>query len=408
MRNSFTRMMMTFIAFGFFISCTQTYHSLDNAASELSTEELIEKAREMREENPNDPVSYHYEGLAFLRQARLKAPEFRETDYRSMRTSFNTAIQLYGNSRTGNTEQISIEENLRTTWSNEHNSAAGLFLSDSTGNRQRLNLAAAHAKNAVTIIPDSLISYELLSEIYVKSGNIDEAIFILESVDQTSTPEAGRVFEHIGYLYHHKSEYANAVTWYEEAVNWHQNRGFTEQPHFETTLYKGSYLNARHGLINAYIANQQSQDAISALKSLQIEFPGNQSYSRMLKSQYLILLDEYLNTDPSGIPTRESIDVFFVELKSNSEKSPQIELDVALTLVEIINRFSDARFSENESFNIHSLPQVVDIIQHAIIVLQNITEIDPDNYSAISGMAEAYMLLGNEPEAAIWYERLEK
>jgi tetratricopeptide (TPR) repeat protein len=408
MRNSITRIAMILIAFGFFISCTQTFQSLDNTASELSTEELLNRAQEMRTLNPNDPVSYHYEGIAYMRLARLKAPDNRESEYRSMRSSFDAALQLYGNSRTGTSEQSSIEDLKRSTWSNEHNSAAGLFMSDSTANRQRLDLAAAHVKNAIIIIPDSLISYELLAEIYVKAGNVDEAILVLESVNQGITPETGRIFEHIGYLYYHKNEFSNAVTWYEEAVNWHQNQNMSAHEFIDASLHKGSFLNARHGLVNAYIANQQIPDAISALNSLKMEYPLNESYSRMLTNQYLLLLDEYLNTDINDTRELAVIDEYLGELSANSEKSPDIELDVALNLIDIGNRFSDARYTEDESFNLQSVPEVVKTIQFAITMLNRIIEIDPENYSAISGLAEAYILIGNESEAAIWYDRLER
>jgi tetratricopeptide (TPR) repeat protein len=139
-----------------------------------------------------------------------------------------------------------------------------------------------------------------------------------------------------------------------------------------------------------------------------MEYPLNESYSRMLTNQYLLLLDEYLNTDINDTRELAVIDEYLGELSANSEKSPDIELDVALNLIDIGNRFSDARYTEDESFNLQSVPEVVKTIQFAITMLNRIIEIDPENYSAISGLAEAYILIGNESEAAIWYDRLER
>jgi predicted negative regulator of RcsB-dependent stress response len=408
MRNLITRIAMSVIAFGFFISCNQTYQSLNSTATELSVDELRNQAEEMRNANPNNPTAYHYEGLAYLRLAREQAPDIRDSHYKSMRTSFDTALRLYDNNRSASVEQTSIVETIQTAWSNEHNSAAGLFITDSTANRQRLNLAAAHATNAIIINPDSLISYELLSEIHVKAGNIDSAIDALESVNQSNSPKSGRVFEHIGYLYYHKTDFSSAITWYEESVNWHKNQNLSGLPSDESNLYQGSYLNVRHGLINAYIANQQFHDAISELRSLQTEYPLNHSYSRLLTSQYLILLDEHLNADTIEEINSQLIQDYIDSISSNSRNSPELDLEIALNLIDIGNRFSDARFAEDQMFNLQTVPDVVSLVHYAIAKLNGILALDSENFSAISGLTDAYMLIGNEADAEFWYNRLDR
>lgn len=407
MYNLFTRMSMLVIAFGFFISCSKPYETITRSAEALSSEELFNRATEYRLLEPESPRAHHLEGMAHLQLARQQAADLREDHYRSMRNSFASAISRYGNDRAAMTERQGIRETLQNVWSYEHNSAAGLVSSDSLRNRQRMSLAAAHAHNAIVIIPDSLISYELLAEIYARQGSIDQAIRVLTGTESRLYPQSGRTFETIAYLYYQLAEYDNAVEWYEKAAIWYSEYAHEHRYPSDAALYKGSLLNLRHGLINAYISNGQHGVALDEIMALHEQYPGDVRYPRLIVAQLITLINDAVEPGSSENVGNDLIRDYLGRASSFIQHDTTLQLEYALALTDIAGRYVESRYIDDDSFSPASDASLMLISYTAIAIYSELLSSDPDNTTAIAGIADTYLLTGNEAEASMWYERLE-
>lgn len=404
MQNLSTRIAMLVIAFGFFISCNRAYETIYSSAASQSSDELLAEAEQRRLSNPSDPVAYHLEGIAYQRMAREKAPDQREQDYTNMRNAMSQALSLYRGSSSANSERISIQSTLENSWSYEHNSAAGLVSSDQGNNHQRLSMAASHAHNAIVIVPDSLISYELLADIYSRMGNIDQAIQVLRFADSTLVTQSPKLTESLGFLYYTKGEYDDAISYYERALLSKRQSNPAIRP-TESDLSRGSTLNTWHGLINTYIAARQTDNAIASIDELLRIYPTNQTYQRLLANQLINQIAREFESDTQ--PARATIVNNLEKISDLAGSDPEFILSNALNITEIVSVITDTKYSENESYDVTSDLDVMLLCDGALGMYQQVLDVDPSNPSAISGIADTYLIMGNEDEAARWYERME-
>lgn len=405
MQNLSTRIAMLVIAFGFFISCTPRYESTLTSISNLTVDELLDRATEIRQTNPDDPAAHQLEATAYLRTARTKSPDLRENDYRAMKIAFDNALIGYSAKSNGDAERTKVLEDIESAWSFEHNLAAGIVSSDSANNNQELSLASVHAHNAIIIVPDSLISYELLADIYSRMGNIDLAINVLTFADSTLANQAGRTHESLAFLFYNKGDFENAVSWYEKAFKWNQSQISNPSDPSITELTKGSLLNTWHGLINAYIAARQTEKAIEGLEELIQTYPNNSTYRLLLSRQLVNRLGEHLvdsETSDRGVIIN-TLD----RINSLSANDPELKLNNAISMTEIAGRIIESRLQESEPFDAASNLDIMLICESTIETYKEVLEIDPTNPSAISGIADIYLLIDNETEASKWYKLLD-
>lgn len=393
---------MLVIAFGFFISCNRAYENIYSSAASQSSEELLAEAEQRKLANPSDPVAFHLEGIAYQRLAREKAPDQREPDYTSMRNALNQALSLYRGTSNAAAERISIQSTLENSWSYEHNSAAGLVSSDQGNNHQRLSMAAAHAHNAIVVVPDSLISFELLADIYARMGNIDQAIQVLRFADSTLTAHSPKLTESLGFLYYTKGEFEDAISYYERTLLAKRQSGIRPN---ETDLSRGSTLNTWHGLINTYIAARQTDNAIASIDELLKIYPANQTYKRLLASQLIYKIASEFDSESQ--PDRAVIVNNLQKIKDLAGNDPEFILSNALSITETVSGITETRFSDNESYDVTSDLDIMLLCDGALGMYQQVLDVDPTNPSAISGIADTYLIMGNEDEAAKWYELMD-
>jgi tetratricopeptide (TPR) repeat protein len=405
MQNLFTRMSMLIIAFGFFISCSKAYEPVFTTQPDVSVEELLAQADSERQRNPQSSHASYLEALAYAKLARQKAPGERTDDYRSMRQSFNTSLDIIGNSRSGQAERDVINAQLETIWSNEHNSGAALIASDSSRSTQRLRLAQSHAQNAMIIQPDSLISYELLADTFALLGEPGKAVETLLQADSLQRPDSQRIHEHIAFLYYTQGDLESAITWYESALRWQQTASkYASNDPGDPAVQRGSLINTWHGLINAYIAAGQTEQAITSLHKLLEISPQNSSYQKILGTQ---LITRIASQFDGTIPPDKTLIVTTISQLSNLNKmDPDVMLSHALGFTEIASTTTETMLAENESFDAASNDTLMLICEAAISLYQNVLAVDFNNHTAIAGLADTYLIMGNQDEAAKWFELL--
>lgn len=97
---------------------------------------------------------------------------------------------------------------------------------------------------ALELEPDSLVSYTLFSDLYLRAGRIRDAVLILERALEREVPGAERVWSHIAYLYDVGGSPDAAIASYEQALVSHP-----DDP------------NLMNGYINALIRAKRYEDA---------------------------------------------------------------------------------------------------------------------------------------------------
>jgi tetratricopeptide (TPR) repeat protein len=404
MQNLITRMSMLVIAFGFFISCSKAYEPVYTPQREASAQELLDQAAELKAQNPQSTEAIFLEGQAYSKLAREKSPTNRQDDYTAMKDAFQRVQIQSASDRSARARIDAITQTLSTTWSLEHNSGAGIISSDSTRSNQQLRTALAHAQNAVVIQPDSLISYELLADTYALLGDTESAIQTLVTADSLHSPVSQRIHEHIGFLYLNSDNAEEAVSWYESALLWQQSRAERAVDPGEPTLQRGSLINTWHGLVNAYIAANQPENAISSLEQLLEVSPANSSYKNILASQLISRIAAQFEKADS--PDRSTIINTLDKLNELSKTEPETLLTTASNLTALATSTVESKLAENESYAAADDLDIMLICDAAISMYQEVLSVDNSNITAISGLADTYLVLGNEEEASRWFELL--
>ena len=205
----------------------------------------------------------------------------RIDSYKKMKESIDKVKEL--KSTTGNDEiiiepDLSRENNyILTKWGQEHNAAVQYATGDTSVAQvsDPLGLAADHLNNAVTINPDSVLSFEVLSEVYRLSQDYEGAIRTLKkAMDLKSTPSAFD-YSNLGSYYMLTDDYNSAVGVLE--------KGTEQYPDSVQLVQK---------LADSYSRIGDNDNAIKTLESLLERDPDNAQYHLVLATQvYLIVSD---------------------------------------------------------------------------------------------------------------------
>lgn len=101
-----------------------------------------------------------------------------------------------------------------------------------------------HMATAVVLGPDSLVTYTLYSELYLKTGRIRDGILILEKALERDVPNAGTLWSRIAHLYDVAGSAEAAIASYEQAI-----------------LRNPTDLNLQNGYINVLIRADRLDEA---------------------------------------------------------------------------------------------------------------------------------------------------
>lgn len=269
-RTFFPRMailMQIGIAFGFFIGCS-VINSLKKSESDSgpnpTTAELEQRLSEIEteiSENPANAEIYYQKGRVLNKLAHLQpAPQDRTEYYRQMRQSLMKSGSLFQSST--NREGVDkVDEIQKVSWSFEHNQGVEILRTDSTLKSGDFNRAAAHFNNAITIIPDSVVSYKMKAQAHYRNHQVGSAIETLETADNRITSLPSDLLEQLAFLYLEENRHQQAIELYERAE-----------------LFSDKNLNLIHGLANAYITAGEHAEAVELLQALVESEPENVIY----------------------------------------------------------------------------------------------------------------------------------
>lgn len=393
MKDFLTRTAGFLLVFGIFfsVSCS-TFNNTQEGTGTQSDQNLHESLEDLNEQIQNSPQNVDLK----IRKARLlfelaksqSLPAPRMPFYQNLR---NTAEDI---GRQSDSEYSELDNIIEQAWSLEQSSGVALLQQDSTSNfGQYFETIIDHFDNAITIQPDSIVTYNLQATTYYKHGNISKAIESLKIADEIENGSNRTIKERLAYLYLEAGNLDEAIRHYDLLV--------TEYPDLG---------HLKHGLVNAYILNDNHQQAVNLLSELSEQYPARYEYQEALATEKFHLFKDEVRQVTSGqsIDSNEAnkfieeIDSISAIFDSLSAQMPAYEE----TTYRIAAFYKDAAFELNrlaalidneESAALTS--RVNDLYEQALPYWQELTETNPDNMGYMKNLFEIYVSLDMEEEA---------
>ncbi len=240
----------------FLYSCSASNPNLESAKLNLEHKDYqkaltsIDKALA---QDSTDADAYYYRGYIYQKMADNETDVAQKTDdYKKMNQNYDEAKRLYQKlGKTDSKEMTLMRMSTVNMWTQEHNAAVHLAANDSTRNAGDLDKAVDHLQNAIAIAPDSLISYEVLAEVYNMQGKTDQAEGVLEKALQKSSTPPVNDYLRLAQFYQNNKKFDKAVMVLKKA--------------------KSDYpddVKITQSLANTYLAMNDDKNAIAAVKSL--------------------------------------------------------------------------------------------------------------------------------------------
>lgn len=284
MQSTRTTGLVLVFGFFFFISCTVTSLTLDAPSASLQDGDYAEALEGVNRYLLQDPV----DAEALLLKARIlsefalaqERPAYRYNYYREMKLTLENLSSDLSPARSELRHDIVVN-----AWTREHEAGVRLIREARNNNEDpEFEPVLSHLDNAIVINPDSVVSWNLKASMYYLQGDASQAVQTLESASEHIDPMNNELLERLAFLYLEAGDLGNSVASYEALYN--------QNPENQDYL---------HGLLNAYILNNNHQESIELLRE-QVEIsPENIMYREALATELHFLIQSEL-VSLSGLP----------------------------------------------------------------------------------------------------------
>lgn len=203
-------------------------------------------------QDSTDAEAYYYKGYVYSKMADEDSLDQRVEDYKKMHQNYKKATQLFKSQGKAGTKELTLMRmSTVNMWTHEHNAAVHLAANDSTRKAGDLKKAVDHLQNAIAISPDSMISYEVLAEVYDMQGNAGKAENVLNEILQKSSKPPVNDYLRLAQFYQKNKKYENSIAVLKKAKsNYPDNVKITQS------------------LANNYLAMNDDKNAIATVKTL--------------------------------------------------------------------------------------------------------------------------------------------
>ncbi|MDX1671743.1 MAG: tetratricopeptide repeat protein [Balneolaceae bacterium] len=389
-------------------------------------QQALEAAEQAINEFPNDPLGYYYKGVVLGDIAQDENDPAARTDYYDrMKEAFNQARSLAEKMEDPPGEIENMNVVLRTIWSKEHNKAIAYATDDSLKQTvpQPLDVAAQHLQNATQIIPDSVLSWNVLSQVQYMREDMDGAITALEKSIELQDTAAVEDYVRLSDYYRVNNQSNDAISILNEAQNYYPEN-----------------INVIQKLADAYSAAGRTDDAVNTIKQLIEKDPENPQYHLVLGTTYY-----QRALEKSDSLSKNYDKIFELERKMKQSSGQQAsELKKQITKLQNINDGLQSSISELTNQAEEKLKTVIeyrpndanayntlgiiyqnkaatlfeernltednkkakqldqkarDMLRQAMKYYENATEIDPDNKEYWQALFRVYTTLGMDQKA---------
>jgi len=386
------RMTSFLLVFGIFftLSCA-TINSSNNSESsdQLTVEELQDRLTQLDNRLQNDVQN----SSLTIEKASLLAEISEKTNPPSQRLPYyrNLRDMADANYSDENVRQ-EIDQYVQTLWTFEQTEGVKLLQQNPSGMDEQLtDEVISHFKNAITVNPDSLATYNLLANTYYRSNRYDQAIQTLESALENIEPDPSEIREKLAYLYLESGNIDSSIRVYKDLVDDYPERA-----------------QIRHGLANAYMLNNEHDSAILILRDLIEDYPNRIEYKESLAGELYFKFRssalQYINSDRTVSETDrdeflqklDEITTLYSEIDSTVPLSDEIAYRKAAYLKNSAGYLAD--LSSNSTVNQFEEYRI-ELLNRSMALWERLSENNPDNISYIRNLYDVYVELGMTEEA---------
>ena len=265
-------LIITLIA-GLFYGCGSSNPHVRDAKSGIEDqnyEAALQAAEESIQNYPQDPTGYYYKGVALGEIAGTKEPAERQKYYEEMNEAFEQAREVAQETEKtpGEIERIDAFKNV--LWRTEHNKSIEYAANDSVKQvtENPLKLAISHLQNATTVIPDSVLSWDVLSQVYYMDNNVEAAAKTMEIAIQKKDSLTAEDYLRLSGYYRLNEQPEEAVGVLEKArEKFPQNEQIVQN------------------LADAYTSTGETEKSIAVVEELIKQDPENPQYHLVLGTQ---------------------------------------------------------------------------------------------------------------------------
>lgn len=351
---------LTLIA-GVFLSCGSSNPYVEDAKSSMTSgeyEAALKAAEQSIQNMPQDPLGYYYKGVILGDIAQeTEDPSERREIYEEMNASFEKAKDLANQMEEPPGEMDNLGAVKTAIWSNEHNRAIELATKDSLKKvvDEPIKMAIEHLKNATTIIPDSTLSWDVLSEVYFMDKNMEGAIEAKTRVVEQKDPASADDYIRLADFHRVAGNFEQSVEVLREAQN-----------HYP------EHVGINEKLADAYMGAGDFKKAIATVQELINEDPDNPQYHLALGTQYyqtVLKLNDSLSTTYDKI--------FDLQQKVNNASGSEAQ--------NLKQQISSLQKTTQELQK-----QIDSLTDNAVSELQTVLEYRPDDASAYNTLGIIY------------------
>lgn len=391
----------TLLVFGIFftLSCTSVQNTSNNAETlyyESNYRTALETVDREISEYP-DSTEIKVLKARILKEHAMKdhAPANREILYSNLRNTVDE-VQFSPDAGQFSAETDSI---LKYAWAHEQSEGVRYLQQDGTDNFERhFDRVISHFSNAITIIPDSIVTYNLKATTFYRHGDLSKAIETLESIENKGLNRPPETCEKLAYLYLEAGLIQQSIDIYE---------GLSAN-HPDSEIYQ-------QGLVNAYILGEQHHHSVELLEQLTEKYPNRAEYKEALATESFFILkneaDELLMESPREERTKDEIEKFTESLSDITEMYHEIDGTLPaseerkeriatfhLSAASLLEKLTQNTDPEEESHKIAS-SEKKEHLMHAIPYLQELYETNADNLFYARKLLDVYNKLDMEHEA---------
>ncbi|TNE71962.1 tetratricopeptide repeat protein [bacterium] len=328
----------------FVSACVGSDPDVEQAKLELKNGEYakaIESLDKAIETNKANVQAHSLKGNVLSEQAKSIAnPEERMQIYEQMVASFETAKSIYDTTNQKPQSEL-INLQLSNMWANEHNSGVKLVAIEGTPTPDALKKAEGHLHNATVIQPDSIISYEILAEVYYMDNNLPKAIeYMNKSIDKQEKPEVNR--------------FLRLAAFYDASGN---PEGVIELLNRAKGVHPES-IEITQSLANAYLQKGDTDNALATVKTLIDAEPENAQY-RLVYGTQIYTTTETITTELES--NFELISVLKKDIKATKDKKKAAALKAELDSLNTVDSNLKTKIDELTDEALLHLNKVIEL-----------------------------------------------
>jgi len=345
--------LLLFAFAGFLWSCESTSPLVNEVQLNLVTgnfDAALETVNTAIEEDPNNHIAHFYKGVVLSSQAEsFEDPREREEYYARAKDSYDTARSLMQEMEETPAELEELNNTVISYWADEYNMGVNIQNDDSLFNATEdpYRTSLAHLENAVTINPDSAMTYQVLSSTHFQLEQIDRAISTYEeAMERLEEPESSD-YEYLTSLYIYDGQYEKAIDMAEDALE--RDPGNSMFVQF---------------MADAYIQSGDREKAVEIVQDLIDEDPENPQYRRVLGTQI------YQNVEELGSEVSDMYEELFQLRQQVRGLSGDERADAEASIEEMSQEIDDIE------------AQIDELTQISAEQMEKVVELEPESESA--------------------------